>query len=114
MNKTELKKRMLSQALPVMTGYQTDLVYDFEVIDEVAKEGIPCLMSWQIRDTGTHLVRLANGESFDFALTCLEYNDYETVIVYEMGKGFEMGAIAPIDNLDAIAEKWITIKEVMA
>lgn len=35
MNKTELKKKMMEAALPLMTHYQTDLIYCFEVIDRI-------------------------------------------------------------------------------
>ena len=111
---TELKQAMMEKALPLMTNYQTDLVYDFEVIDEVDEKGIPCLLSWQIRDTGTHLVNLNEGDAFDFAVTALEYNDYETVIVYTPWDSWSMGQLKKIKDGDTIQNKWLSLWEDMS
>nr|DAO74594.1 MAG TPA: hypothetical protein [Caudoviricetes sp.] len=35
MNATEIKKEMITMALPIMTAFQTDMVYDFESIDKM-------------------------------------------------------------------------------
>lgn len=116
MNKTELKKKMMAKALPLMVLYQTDLVSDFEVIDEIDAKGIPCLLSWQVRDTGTHLVRLNTSESFsseayEFAEAVLEYNDYETVIIYTPWDGWCMPEFAEIKDVDSVQNKWLSLWE---
>ena len=51
MNATEVKIEMLNKALPMMIAYQSDIVYDFESIDEM-KDGYTAY--WVIRKTGTH------------------------------------------------------------
>ena len=111
MNKTELKQKMLERALPLMISYQTDLVYDFETIDEIDAKGIPCLLSWQVRDTGTHLVRLDSAEDFDFATTALEYNDWEAVIIYAPWDEWSMSELAEIKDIDSIQNKWLSLWE---
>ena len=111
MNKTELKKKMMEKALPLMTHYQTDLVYDFEVIDEIDAKGIPCLLSWQVRNTGTHLVRLDSAEGFDFAGTALEYNDWEAVIIYTPWDGWSMSELKEIKDNDNVQNKWLSLWE---
>ena len=111
MNKTELKQKMMAKALPLMVNYQTDLVYDFEVIDETDAKGIPCLLSWQVRDTGTNLVRLDSAEDFDLATTVLEYNDWETVIIYTPWDGWSMSELAEIKDNDSVQNKWLSLWE---
>lgn len=111
MNKTELKKKMMEKALPLMINYQTDLVYDFEVINEIDAKGIPCLLSWQVRDTGTHLVRLDSAEDFDLATTALEYNDWETVIIYTPWDRWSMSELAEIKDRDGVQNKWLSLWE---
>ena len=116
MNKTELKQKMMEKALPLMISYQTDLVYDFEVIDEIDTKGIPCLLSWQVRDTGTHLVRLNTSESFsseayEFAEAALEYNDWEAVIIYTPWDGWSMSELAEIKDSDSVQRKWLSLWE---
>lgn len=111
MNKTELKQKMMEKALPLMIGYQTDLVYDFETIDEIDVKGIPCLLSWQVRDTGTHLVRLDSAEDFDFAATALEYNDWEAVIIYTPWDGWSMSELKEIKDVDSVQSKWLSLWE---
>ena len=107
MNKTELKQKMLERALPLMINYQTDLVYDFELIDETDAKDIPCLLSWQVRDTGTHLVKLNTSESFsseayEFAEAALEYNDWEAVIIYTPWDEWGMSELAEIKDIDSV------------
>lgn len=51
MTAREVKFEMLNRALPIMTGYQSDIVYDFESIDEMKDGESAC---WSIRETGTH------------------------------------------------------------
>lgn len=111
MNKTELKEKMMKTALPLMVAYQTDLVYDFEYIDEIDAKGIPCLLSWQIRDTGTHLVRLDSAEDFDFAATALEYNDWEAVIIYTPWDEWSMSELKEIKDIDSVQNKWLSLWE---
>ena len=36
MTAREVKIEMLNKALQIMTGYQSDIVYDFESIDEIS------------------------------------------------------------------------------
>ena len=114
MKNTELKKKMMEKALPLMINYQTDLVYDFETIDEIDAKGIPCLLSWQVRDTGTHLVRLNSAEDFDFAVTALEYNDWEVVIIYTPWDGWSMSELAEIKDSDGVQNKWLSLWEDMS
>lgn len=116
MNKTELKKKMMENALPLMVNYQSDLVYDFEVIDETDAKGVPCLLSWQVRDTGTNLVRLNTSEAFsseayDFAEAALDYNDWETVIIYTPWDGWCMSELAEIKDVDSVQNKWRSLWE---
>ncbi len=35
MNATEIKKEMITTALPIITAFLTDLVHDFESIDKM-------------------------------------------------------------------------------
>ena len=119
MNKIELKQKMLKTALPLMVNYQTDLIYDFEIIDEVTVKGIPCLLSWQVRDTGTHLVRLniSEGfysEGFKFAETALGCNDWEAVIVYTPWDGWSMSKLKEIKDIDRVRNKWLSLWEDMS
>lgn len=114
MKNTELKKKMMEKALPLMISYQTDLVYDFETIDEIDAKGIPCLLSWQVRDTGTHLVRLDSAESFDVATTALEYNSREAVIIYTPWDGWSMSELAEIKDSDGVQSKWLSLWEDMS
>lgn len=114
MENTELKQKMMKKALPLMVAYQTDLVYDFELIDEIDAKGIPCLLSWQVRDTGTHLVRLDSAESFDFAMTALQYNDWEAVIIYTPWDGWSMSELAEIKDSDGVQNKWLSLWEDMS
>jgi|GEM_PF-2104234 hypothetical protein len=51
MTAREVKIEMLNKALQIMTGYQSDIVYDFESIDEMKDGESAC---WSIRETGTH------------------------------------------------------------
>lgn len=51
MTAREVKIEMINKALPIMTGYQSDIVYDFESIDEMKDGESAC---WSIRETGTH------------------------------------------------------------
>lgn len=116
MKKTEVKQAMMKKALPLMTHYQTDLVYDFEVIDEVDEKGIPCLLSWQVRDTGTHLVKLDTSEGFssegyEFAEAALEYNDWEAIIIYTPWDGWSMSELAKIEDSDSVQNKWLSLWE---
>ena len=120
MNKTELKQKMLERALPLMIGYQIDLVYDsdlvcdFETIDEIDAKNIPCLLSWQVRDTGTHLVRLDSAEGFDFAVTALEYNNWEVVIIYTPWDGWSVSEFKEIKDVDSVQNKWLSLWEDMS
>lgn len=114
MNKTELKQKMMEKTLPLMISYQTDLIYDFETIDEIDAKGIPCLLTWQVRDTGTHLVRLDNAESFDVATTVLEYNDWEAVIIYTPWYEWSMSELAEIKDRDGVQNKWLSLWEDMS
>lgn len=116
MNKTELKQKMMEKALPLMVNYQTDLVYDFETIDEIDAKDIPCLLSWQVRDTGTNLVRLNTSESFsseayEFAETALEYNEWEAVIIYTPWDEWSMSELAEIKDSDGVQNKWLSLWE---
>ena len=52
LDRTQLKQEMLKTALEFMTGYQTDLVYDFESIDEITDD---VSRVWMLRETGTGL-----------------------------------------------------------
>ena len=81
----ELKKWMMKIAVSYMTHYQSDLVYDFKIIDKIEESGKARVCSWQLRDTGTDFVRM----DFDKIVTaCREYNDYEFVITYNDVDGF--------------------------
>lgn len=51
MTTREVKIEMLNKALPIMTGYQSDIVYDFESIDEMKDGESAC---WSISETSTH------------------------------------------------------------
>lgn len=51
MNATDIKIEMLNKILPIMTAYQSDIVYDFESIDDMKEGETAC---WSIRETGTH------------------------------------------------------------
>lgn len=51
MTAREVKIEMPNKALQIMTGYQSDIVYDFESIDEMKDGESAC---WSIRETGTH------------------------------------------------------------
>ncbi len=115
MNRIDLKRTMMEEiALSLMMHYQTDLVYDFEVIDEIDAKGVPCLLSWQIRDTGTHLVRLDSAEGFNFAKAALEYNDWETVIIYTPWDEWSMSKLAEIKDIDSVQNKWLSLWEDMS
>ena len=119
MNKTELKQKMMEKALPLMFAYQTDLIYDFETIDEIDAKGIPCLLTWQVRDTGTNLVNLNTSESFsseayEFAEAALEYNDWEAVIIYTPWYGWSMSELAEIKDIDGVQRKWLSLWEDMS
>lgn len=114
MNKTELKKKMMEKALPLMVNYQTDLVYDFEVIDEIDAKGIPYLLSWQVRDIGTHLIRLDSAEDFDLAVTALGYNDWEAVIIYTPWDEWSMSELKEIKDSDSVQNKWLSLWEDMS
>ncbi len=116
MKSIELKQKMMKTALPLMVNYQTDLIYDFEIIDKLDNESIPCLLSWQIRDTGTHLVKLNTSEGFysegfEFAETALEYNDYEAVIVYTPWDGWSISKLSKIKDSNSIQNKWLSLWE---
>lgn len=111
MKNTELKQKMMEKALPLMVSYQTDLIYDFEIIDEIDAKGIPCLLSWQVRDTGTHLVRLTDAKGFDFAATALEYNDWEAVIIYTPWDEWSMSELKEIKDIDSVQNKWLSLWE---
>lgn len=114
MKKIELKQKMMKKALPLMVAYQTDLVYDFELIDEMDAKGIPCLLSWQVRDTGTHLVRLTDAKGFDFAATALEYNEWEAVIIYTPWGEWSISELAEIKDVDGVQSKWMSLWEDMS
>lgn len=116
MNKTELKQKMMEKALPLMISYQTDLVYDFEVIDETDAKGIPCLLSWLVRDTGTHLVKLNTSEGFysegfEFAETALGCNDWEAVIIYTPWDGWSVSELTEIKDSNSVQNKWLSLWE---
>lgn len=53
MTAREIKIEMLYKILPIMTSYQSDIVYDFECIDEMKAGDIAY---WVIRETGTHFI----------------------------------------------------------
>ena len=81
----KLKRWMMRIAMSHMTHYQTDLVYDFKIIDKIEEKGKARVCSWQLRDTGTDFVQM----DFDKIVTaCREYNDYEFVIIYSKVDGF--------------------------
>ena len=84
----ELKKWMMKIAMSHMTHYQTDLVYDFEIVDNIEERGLTKVYSWQIRDTGTNFVRIDTVEGKEFAASFREYNDYESMITYNDVDGF--------------------------
>ena len=112
--KIELKKKMLKKALPLMVTYQTDLIDDFEFIDQIDAKGTPCLLSWQVRDTGTHLVRVTDAKGFDFSSTALEYNDWEAVIIYTPWDEWSMSELAEIKDIDSVKSKWLSLWEDMS
>ena len=84
----ELKKWMMKIAMSYMTHYQTDLVYDFEIVDNIKERGLTKVYSWQIRDTGTDFVRIDTVEGKEFAASFREHNDYEFMITYNDVDGF--------------------------
>ena len=60
------------------------------------------MLSWQVRDTGTHLIRLDSAEGFDFAVTALEYNDWEAVTIYTPWDGWSMSEFKEIKDVDSV------------
>ena len=55
-----------------------------------------------MRDTGTHLIRLDSAEGFDFAVTALEYNDWEAVTIYTPWDGWSMSEFKEIKDVDSV------------
>lgn len=106
MNKTELKQKMLKMALPLMTHYQTDLIYCFEGIDRIDTQDIPCLLSWQVSKAGTSLFGLDTAESVDLAATRLEFNNWEAVITYTPQKEWSIEELTAIENMEEVQDKW--------
>ena len=106
MNKTELKQKMLKMALPLMTHYQTDLIYCFEDIDRIDIQGISCLLSWQVSKAGTSLFGLDTAEGVDLAATRLEFNNWEAVIIYTPQKEWSIEKLTAIENIEEVQDKW--------
>lgn len=111
MNKTELKKKMLKMALPLMTHYQTDLVYCFEGIDRIDAKETPCLLSWQVSKAGTSLFGLDTAEGIDLAATRLEFNNWEAIIIYTPQKEWNIEKLTAIENMEEVQNKWEEYKK---
>lgn len=61
---TDLKKDMLDTAMKVMEGYYSDIIYDLEKVDDLAKRNRDGYFYWAVRKTGTH-TRSTNKELED-------------------------------------------------
>lgn len=81
---------MMETAMPLMVAHLTDLIYDFEVIDDIEAKGQSRLLSWQIRDTGTNLIVLDSNEAIYKAAFLRDANKWEALIVYAPEVGFEI------------------------
>lgn len=51
---TDLKKDMLDTAMKVMEGFYSDIIYDLEKVDDLAKRKRDGHFYWVVRKTGTH------------------------------------------------------------
>lgn len=51
---TDLKKDMLDTAMKVMEGFYSDIIYDLEKVDDLAKRKRDGHFYWAVRKTGTH------------------------------------------------------------
>lgn len=56
MNITCLKKEMISIVFEHMKSYISDIIYDFNTLDEAYTDVNPKNFIWVIRENGTHLI----------------------------------------------------------
>ena len=71
---TELKVEMMNAATKVMTAFYSDIVYDLEKVDDLAKRKRDGHFYWAVRKTGTHT------RSTDKELVELKQNCGESIV----------------------------------
>lgn len=51
----DLKKEMVNVAMPVMSGFYSDFVYDLEKVDAMGAKKWDSHFYWAVRKNGTHI-----------------------------------------------------------
>lgn len=68
---TDLKKEMMSVASQVMVAFMSDLIEDFEKVDELSGRKRDGWFYWAVRDCGTH----TRSTSADFDECCKSWGE---------------------------------------